>query len=44
MQPTTAVVASIVKSMVPFDDLERDHVATILGWLASTDDIFRRVI
>ncbi|RMI33620.1 NUDIX domain-containing protein [Nocardia stercoris] len=42
MQPATAVVASIVKGLLPFDDLERDHVATTSAWLASTDDIFRR--
>lgn len=43
MQPATAVVADIVEGIVPFDDLERHHVATALGWLRSTDDIFRRV-
>ncbi|MFJ4654520.1 NUDIX domain-containing protein [Nocardia sp. NPDC088792] len=42
MQPATAVVADIVEGISPFDDLERHHIATTLGWLQSTDDIFRR--
>lgn len=42
MQPATAVVSKIVGSLSPFDDLESQHIATTLDWLASTDDVFRR--
>ncbi|MFE3056742.1 NUDIX domain-containing protein [Nocardia sp. NPDC059239] len=43
MQPATAMVADVVAAITPVDELERQHRATTLEWLASTDDIFRRV-
>ncbi|MEV6430134.1 NUDIX domain-containing protein [Nocardia sp. NPDC051463] len=42
MNPATAVVADIVRTIVPFDELERQHIAETLAWLGSTDDVFRR--
>ncbi|MEC3953262.1 NUDIX domain-containing protein [Nocardia sp. CDC153] len=43
MQPATAVVSKIVAGLAPFDELESQHIATTLDWLASTDDVFRRI-
>lgn len=43
MEAATAVVAEIVSGIAPFDGLEREHIEETLAWLASTDDVFRRV-
>ncbi|MET7770227.1 NUDIX domain-containing protein [Nocardia sp. NPDC005366] len=43
MNPVTAGIAEIVGGVRAFDELERTHIATTLAWLASTDDVFRRV-
>ncbi|MGK8524458.1 NUDIX domain-containing protein [Nocardia asteroides] len=43
MQPATAAIAEIVDAIVPLDELEQRHIDTTRAWLASTDDIFRRV-
>lgn len=43
MNPATAVVAEIVSGIDPFDALEQDHLDETLAWLASTDDVYRRV-
>ncbi|WP_431963156.1 NUDIX hydrolase [Nocardia sp. bgisy134] len=42
MNAATAAVADIVRGIDPCDELEREHIATTLDWLASTDDVFRR--
>ncbi|MCP2318308.1 ADP-ribose pyrophosphatase YjhB, NUDIX family [Nocardia amikacinitolerans] len=42
MNAATAAVAEIVRGIDPCDELEREHIATALDWLASTDDVFRR--
>ncbi|WP_405135517.1 NUDIX domain-containing protein [Nocardia sp. NBC_01388] len=42
MRPATAIVADLVTRITPYDELERQHIATTLDWLHSTDDIFRR--
>lgn len=42
MRPATAVVADLVARITPYDQLERQHIATTLDWLHTTDDIFRR--
>ncbi|WP_281874703.1 NUDIX hydrolase [Nocardia sputorum] len=39
----SAVVADIVRHIVPLDGLEQQHIDTTLAWLASTHDIFRRI-
>ncbi|RJO69036.1 NUDIX domain-containing protein [Nocardia panacis] len=43
MNRATAVVAEIVGAIEPFDERERDQIGEALRWLASTDDVFRRV-
>ncbi|MFI6044420.1 NUDIX hydrolase [Nocardia sp. NPDC051321] len=43
MNTATAVVAEIVSGIEPFDALEQEHLDEALAWLASTDDVFRRV-
>ncbi|MFE3190680.1 NUDIX domain-containing protein [Nocardia sp. NPDC059240] len=43
MQPATAVVADLVAAIDPWDDLEHLHRTRTLAWLASTDDICRRI-
>ena len=43
MLPLTETVGRLVESVDPIDVIERAHRATALQWLASTDDIFRRV-
>lgn len=43
MHSDTALVADIVTAIEPLDPLERQHIDRTLAWLASTDDIFRRV-
>ncbi|MFI7001968.1 NUDIX hydrolase [Nocardia sp. NPDC050175] len=43
MNPATAVVAEIVSGIAPFDALEQEHIDEALTWLASTDDVFRRI-
>lgn len=42
MQPATALVAAIVGEIAPLDPLEQQHIDHTRGWLAATDDIFRR--
>ncbi|MEV6139289.1 NUDIX domain-containing protein [Nocardia sp. NPDC051990] len=43
MNRATATVADIVDRITPLDALERQHIADTRAWLASTDDVFRRV-
>ncbi|WP_330253642.1 NUDIX domain-containing protein [Nocardia sp. NBC_00565] len=43
MNLATAAVADIVDRIDPIDALEHQHIADTLAWLASTDDVFRRV-
>ncbi|MFB8006707.1 NUDIX hydrolase [Nocardia sp. NPDC056000] len=43
MQAATAAVADIVRTLTPWDALERGHIAETLRWLSESDDIFRRV-
>ncbi|WP_216898379.1 NUDIX domain-containing protein [Nocardia alni] len=43
METATALVADIVRAIAPMDSLEQQHIDLTLSWLASTDDIFRRV-
>ncbi|MFF3224576.1 NUDIX hydrolase [Nocardia suismassiliense] len=43
MDAATAVIAEIVAGIEPFDALEQQHIDETLAWLASTDDVFRRV-
>ncbi|MEU0505112.1 NUDIX domain-containing protein [Nocardia sp. NPDC005998] len=43
MNLATAAVADIVDAIDPLDELERQHIAETLAWLAATDDVFRRV-
>jgi 8-oxo-dGTP diphosphatase len=37
-----SIIADLVSGLEPADDLGRQHRADTLGWLAGTDDIFRR--
>ncbi len=39
----TLTIADLVADVAPTDDLGRAHRAATLTWLASTDDVFRRV-
>ncbi|MGQ4599557.1 NUDIX domain-containing protein [Nocardia sp. R6R-6] len=39
----SAAVAEIVQGIAPLDGLEQEHIDTTLAWLASTEDVFRRV-
>jgi 8-oxo-dGTP pyrophosphatase MutT (NUDIX family) len=43
MDPCVSAVAELVASIAPADALEERHRAGTLDWLASTDDVFRRV-
>ncbi|WP_280494416.1 NUDIX hydrolase [Nocardia asiatica] len=43
MHSATAAVADVVRRIAPLDEIERRHIDSTLAWLASTDDIFRRV-
>ncbi|MGY2122474.1 NUDIX hydrolase [Nocardia gipuzkoensis] len=43
MNSATAAVAAIVNRIEPLDELEQRHIEVTRAWLASTDDIFRRV-
>ncbi|WP_433663337.1 NUDIX hydrolase [Nocardia sp. CA-128927] len=43
MNAATTAVAEIVGGIAPFDALEQEHIDEALAWLASTDDVFRRV-
>ncbi|MQY29210.1 NUDIX domain-containing protein [Nocardia aurantia] len=43
MHPATAAIADLVASITPWDPLEQEHIDRTLAWLASTDDIYRRV-
>ena len=43
MRPSVAVVAELVAGIVPGDPQEAADVRTVLSWLDSTDDVFRRV-
>lgn len=38
-----SIITSLLAGIEPTDDLGRDHQRDALSWLASTDDIFRRV-
>jgi hypothetical protein len=38
-----AEVAALIAGIDPFDDTERLHRSDALGWLAGTQDIYRRV-
>ncbi|MFZ2176596.1 MAG: NUDIX domain-containing protein [Rhodococcus sp. (in: high G+C Gram-positive bacteria)] len=42
MQTTVRSVHNLISALQPLDDLEGDHRADTLSWIASTDDIFRR--
>jgi len=33
----------LISALTPADDLEAGHRASTLAWLASTDDVYRRV-
>ena len=33
----------LISALTPADDLEAEHRASTLAWLASTDDVYRRV-
>ncbi|WP_167489616.1 NUDIX domain-containing protein [Nocardia terpenica] len=43
MEPATAAVAEIVCGIAPLDASEQNHIDHTLAWLASTDDIYRRI-
>ncbi|UGT69228.1 NUDIX domain-containing protein [Nocardia gipuzkoensis] len=43
MNSATAAVAEVVNRIEPLDEVEQRHIETTRAWLASTDDIFRRV-
>ncbi|WP_063040415.1 NUDIX domain-containing protein [Nocardia pseudovaccinii] len=43
MNLATATVADLVDAITPLDALEREHIEDTRAWLASTDDVFRRV-
>lgn len=38
-----AVIATLISALTPRDALEAAHQADALAWLASTDDVYRRV-
>lgn len=40
---TAREVSLLLSGVTPIDDLEGDHLAAVLAWLASTEDVFRRV-
>ncbi len=37
-------VAALVAAIEPYDDAEHAHQADVLAWLASTPDVYRRVV
>jgi 8-oxo-dGTP pyrophosphatase MutT (NUDIX family) len=41
--PVLTDVRDLVAGVQPFDDVEGGHQGWILGWMATTDDVFRRV-
>ncbi|MFI5912059.1 NUDIX domain-containing protein [Dactylosporangium sp. NPDC051541] len=43
MRESVAVVHDLVSRLAPHDELGAEHRASALAWLASTDDVFRRV-
>lgn len=43
MEPASAVVAKLIGGITPWDALEREQLDEAMRWLASTDDVFRRV-
>jgi len=43
MRESVAVVHDLVSRFSPVDELGAEHRASALAWLASTDDVFRRV-
>ncbi|MFI5843337.1 NUDIX domain-containing protein [Catenuloplanes sp. NPDC051500] len=43
MRESVAVVHDLVSRFAPVDELGAEHRASALAWLASTDDVFRRV-
>jgi hypothetical protein len=43
MRTSVAVVHDLVSRFSPVDELGAGHQASALAWLASTDDVFRRV-
>lgn len=42
MATTSSDVARLVRGVAVLDDLEAAHRDDVLGWLATTDDVFRR--
>lgn len=42
MRSSVAVVHNLVSRLTPVDDVEAQHRADTLRWLAGTDDVFRR--
>jgi 8-oxo-dGTP diphosphatase len=43
MRESVAIVHDLVSRFSPIDDLGTEHRASALAWLASSDDVFRRV-
>lgn len=43
MRAAVAVVHDLVSRLVPGDEMEAEHRADTLRWLAVTDDVFRRI-
>jgi 8-oxo-dGTP diphosphatase len=43
MGPAIEIITAQAKGIVPFDHTEAKHQEDVLTWLASTDDVFRRV-
>jgi 8-oxo-dGTP pyrophosphatase MutT (NUDIX family) len=43
MRGSVAVVHDLVSRVSPVDELGAEHRASALAWLASTDDVFRRI-
>ncbi|MEV0899071.1 NUDIX hydrolase [Actinoplanes sp. NPDC049802] len=43
MRSTVAAVHELVTRLEPVDNLEGEHRGHVLGWLRSTDDVYRRV-
>lgn len=39
---TAQDVSRLLAGLVPCDDLEAEHLAAVLAWLGSTEDVFRR--
>jgi 8-oxo-dGTP diphosphatase len=43
MRSSVAVVHDLVSALTPADEVEVDHQLDVLGWLRSSDDVYRRV-